>query len=631
MNNYGPRILINIFTGGTLAALWLCMVSPLVGSQHVSDTTQFWGKTAWAIAIIYLLSYGFPMLRRRLRLPITLSIATAAVGFGFFSVGAEAGREQAFWLSCCALVPVSLLVGPLAISSLTNTLSRNRWFRETFRLGNGDSATWANRDEYHARVMQIPRTKEGKLGWTDHILLGATTFRHDIMPRLVGIKTGVHLCTVGMTSSGKSATSQWPNYVMYGGAGLIVDMKGEHAQVTSKRRSEIGPVSVFDPLNITDLPSATCNVLVGIDETTDDGLQQIAAIREALILPEKKASSGPHFADNAGTLLEGVITLVCHTHPPELRNLATVARIIESRNLETGVYDEQVWSGAVYEMANCPLGQCVSAAKLMIDAADEEGGSFKTTLSKNLRWIAGEGMKNFLSGTENPLLELPTLGEKKPTIYVVVGLGNENNFKHYIRLMAAMGVYYLRRDFRNTLQKPSPSVLVGLDEYPLYAEGLDSISNGFGNLREAGCMLWVGTQKISQIKEAIGEEHCTLLLQSSTVQISGVSNDNTDVAKWVSDQLGKRTLKKKQGRGLMAKEVREKIVPLMTPREVEDTLRQHAANQIIFPADGGSPMWLHRRAYKDFRIDGRRCFKPLPLGDVFEERRSPQSPSTSRS
>lgn len=631
MNYYGPRTLLNILVGALLALAWVCCVPPMLGARDLAEATTLVALTAWTLGIVYLLSYCFPVLRLRMRLPLTLPIAAAAVGFGFFSVGAEGGREQAFWLSCCALVPVSLLVGPLAISSLTNTLGRNRWFRETFRLGEGDSATWANRDEYHAREMQLPRTKEGKLGWTDRILLGATTFRHDIKPRLVGIKTGVHLCTIGMTSSGKSATSQWPNYAMYGGAGLIVDMKGEHAQVTGRRRSEIGPVSVFDPLSVTGLPSATCNVLVGIDETTDDGLQQIAEIRQALILPEKNAASGPHFAENAGTLLEGVITWVCHTQPPELRNLATVYRIIESRNPETGVYDEQVWSGAIYEMANCPLGQCVSAAKLMIDAADEEGGSFKTTLSKNLKWIAGEGMQTFLAGVENPLLELPTLGEKKPTIYVVVGLGNEKNYFHYIRLMAAMGVYYLRRDFRRTLQKPTPSVLVGLDEYPLYAEGLDSISDGFGNLREAGCMLWVGAQKISQIKKAIGEEFCTLLLQSSTVQVSGVNNDNTDVAKWVSDQLGKRTAKKKEGWGPMAKEVSEKTVPLMTPREVEDTLRQHAANQIVFPADGGSPMWLHRRAYKDFRIDGRRCFHPLPLGDIFEERRNPQSPSTNRS
>lgn len=232
-------------------------------------------------------------------------------------------------------------------------------------------------------------------------------------------------------------------------------------------------------------------------------------------------------------------------------------------------------------------------------------------------------MQAFVSGEENPLRNLPTKDAKKPTINVVVGIGNEEAYDRYIRLMVAMGVYYLRQEFRETLEKPTPSVLVGLDEYPLYAEGLDGISKGFGNLREAGCMLWVCAQKNSQVKEAIGEG-LKLLLSSSTVQVFGVNNDESDLAAWISDELGKRVVDKKEGWGLWAKKVGDKTVPLMTRREVGDTLRQHAANQFVFPADGGPPMWLHRRAYKDFRIDGKRCFLPLPLGDVFEERHNPR-------
>ena len=181
-----------------------------------------------------------------------------------------------------------------------------------------------------------------------------------------------------------------------------------------------------------------------------------------------------------------------------------------------------------------------------------------------------------------------------------------------------MGVYYLRHDYRTTGKKPTPSVLVSLDEYPLYAKGLDAISTGFGNLREAGCMLWVCAQKNSQVKEAIGAG-LKLLQQNSTVQVFGVNNDAHDVGAWVSDQLGKHTLQNKAGIGLFSKVTSEKVVPLMTRRAVEDTLCQHSPSQFVFPADGGSPMWLHRRSYKRFRINGKQCFRPLKLGDVFQE------------
>ncbi|MEM1186712.1 MAG: type IV secretory system conjugative DNA transfer family protein [Planctomycetota bacterium] len=620
MNNYGPRTIINILAGIAGAMMWLRLLAP---SGPWPSETWRWVAAAWAIALVYVASYALPFLRRRLLLPVTLPAGVAALLADLYrspSFSTPAAVSDAVY---AGLAPALLLAGPLAISSLANRVWLNPWFRENFRFGDGDNATWANRVEFNRRVMKLPRQKNGRLGWTDRILLGATTFRHDVVPRLVGIKTGVHLYTVGMSNSGKSATSQWANFAMYGGAGLIVDMKGEHAAVTGKRRSELGPVSVLDPLGVTGLKGSTCNVLLGIDETTDEGLQQIAEIRQAIVLPENETASGPHFADNAGTLLEGVITWVCHTQPTATRNLATVYRIIESRDPVTGVYDEDVWQHAVAEMSRCPIGQCAAAAKLMVDADDREGGSFLTTLSKSLKWMASRGMQEFLSGDENPLRQLPTQRREKPTIYVVVGIGNEQTYSRYIRLMVAMGVYYLRHDFRATGKKPTPSVLVSLDEYPLYAKGLDAISSGFGNLREAGCLLWVCAQKNSQVREAIGDG-LKLLLQSSTVQVFGVNNDADDVGAWVSDQLGKHTLHKKQGIGLFAKVEGEKVVPLMTRRAVEDTLCQHSPNQFVFPADGGAPMWLHRRAYKPFRIDGKRRFRPLNLRDVFQERLDPQ-------
>ena len=615
MNNYGPRVITNLVSGLLGSLLWLRLFAP---DASWATPAWRWGIAAWTIALLYVVSYGLPVLRRRLNLPVLLPIASLLLLLDLYWFGQGANRQAISLAVHGGLIPAMLLAGPLVVNSLVTRIKLNPWVRENFFHGDGDNATWATRSQYHGREMEIPRDDAGRLGWTDRILLGATTFRHDIVPRLVGIKTGVHLCTLGMSNSGKSATSQWANFAMYGGAGLIVDMKGEHARMTGKRRSELGPVSVFDPLDVTELPSATCNVLAGIDPTTDEGLRQITEIRKAIVVPEKNASSGPHFADNAGTLLEGVITWVCLTHPPETRNLATVYRIINSTDPEAGVYDSEVWVNTIDEMSRCPYGKCIAAAKLIIDAAQEEGGSFMTTLSKSLMWMAPSGMQRFLAGEENPLLGLPATGEKRPTIYVVVGIGNEDDFTRYIRLMVSMGIYYIRREYRRTLQKPQPSVLVGLDEYPLYAEGLDSISSGFGNLREASCMLWVCAQKISQIKEAIGERS-SLLLQSSTVQVFGINNDNADVAAWVSDQLGKHTLKKKVGWGLFAKTLSEKAEPLMTREQVEATLRQHAANQVVFPADGGSPMWLHRRSYKRFRIDGKQCFEPLDLEDVFGE------------
>ncbi len=55
--------------------------------------------------------------------------------------------------------------------------------------------------------------------------------------------------------------------------------------------------------------------------------------------------------------------------------------------------------------------------------------------------------------------------------------------------------------------------------------------------------------KVTREAELIGEG-LKLLLQSSTVQVFGVNNDESDLAAWVSEELGKHTLKKKRGWGL---------------------------------------------------------------------------------
>ena len=615
MNNFGPRMLMNILAGGALATGWLWVLSHFADNQSVAPITMIWGVMAWAIAITYILSYRLPALRRKLYLPISLPICSAAVAWGYYQVATELGRAQAMWLSWCVLIPVVLLVGPLVISSLHHWVWRSRWFRENLRYGDGDNAQWATRSNYHKYEIELPKQQNGQLGWLDHIYLGMTQFRHDVTPRHMGIKTDVHLYTLGMSGSGKSSTSAWINYALYGGAAFIIDLKREHFKITGRRRAELGPVYNCDFLGID---GAKFNPLADVNLDTEEGLRLISTIRNAIILPEINTASGPHFADNAGTIFEGIATWVCATFPEEHRNLVSVYRILNSKDPVTGAYDPEIFASAVAEMSECRFGVCSQAAKLLDDAGDREAGSFLTTLSKSIKWMSSPQMQDHLSKSDFSMRELATPGPRKPTVYVGVGLGNEHDYQRYIRLMTATAIFHVRAEYRQTGIRPKPSVLFGLDEYPLYAKDLDCIATGFGTLREAGILLWVMAQKRSQVKQALGEG-ASLLEQNSTVQVFGVNNDEEDVAAWVSAQLGYHMItKKKSGEKLFSSEKVTSKEPLMTRRAVQDALSQHSRNQFVFPADGGPPMWLSRMAYKSFKIDGKQVFQPLALGNVFD-------------
>lgn len=617
MNNYGPRVLLTILAGGAFAMAWLWIITGNLPSSDVDITTMRWAMLGWSVASLYVLSYRFPILRRKLCLPLLLPTCVVLLIWGYFSVGNSLGREQAQWLSWNVYTPALLLAGPLAISSLQHRIWRSRWVRETLRFGDGDNARWSTRLEYHPYEIELPQRKNGKLGWLDCIYLGMTQFRHDVTPRHIGLKTDIHLYTLGMSGSGKSSTAAWINYALYGGASFIIDMKGEHSKKTGRRRSELGPVYNCDPFGITGKPSHRFNPLADVDVTTEEGIRLIAEIRNAFVLPETNTSTGSHFSDNAGTIFEGVTTWVCATFSLEKRNLMTVCRIINSQDPKSGSYDPDVFMNAIVEMSECPFGLCAQAAKLLDDAGDREGGSFLTTLNKSIKWMASEQMQKHLSGNDFSMKELATKGKKKPTIYVVIGIGNEHDYHRYIRLMTATAIFSIRSEYRRTGSRPTPSVLIGLDEYSLFAKDLECITTGFGTLRDAGCLLWVLAQKRSQIHEILGES-ASLLEQNSTVQILGVNNDDADVAAWVEDQLGHHEIKTMSGWGIFAKEIASKRVPLMTRRSVQDALSQLSPNQFIFPANGSPPMWLSRMAYKAFKINGKQVFKPLDLGDIFD-------------
>jgi len=607
-------MLLNILAGGFLATVWLRLLSSS-HHHHVENITFGLGLLSWAAALLYVLSYRLPILRRKLRLPVTLPICGAIVLYGYYYTGHHWGREQATWLSWSVLIPAILLAGPLAISSLTHHIWRSRWFRETMRYGDGDNAQWSTRSENHKWVINLPKWKNGVLGWLDCIYLGMTQFRHDVTPRHIGLKTNVHLVTYGMSGSGKSATAAWIVFATYGAAALILDLKREHFKTTARRRSQLGPVYNCDPLGEN---KVQFNPLATVDVTTDLGIGLIDTIRNAIILPEINTASGPHFADNAGTIFEGIATWVCASFPPELKNLVTVYRIINSKDPVSEAYDPEIFMNAVAEMSECPYGVCAQAAKLLDDAGDREGGSFLTTLSKSIKWMSSPSMQHHLSGNDFSMTELATTGEKKPTIYIGIGMGNEQDYQRYIRMMVAVAIFHVRSEYRRTGQKPEPGILFSLDEYPLYARDLECITTGFGTLREVGVLLWVMAQKRSQIKAVLGEG-VSLLEQNATVQVLGVNNDDADVAAWVSDQLGYHIVTKKaEGEGLLSgKKIRSKE-PLMTRRAVQDALAQLSRNAFIFPASGGPPMWLSRMAYKPFKVNGKRVFEPLDLGEIFD-------------
>jgi type IV secretory pathway TraG/TraD family ATPase VirD4 len=611
----GLALFLTVRTFDVTPAVYFARLDPASQDSLRLVSILVWGTTFAWLACLFV-----PLLRFWLRWRYASPLLLAFMAWMIHAAAGVRGRDWAIAMSYGTLIPITVLIGPALVMATGHRLVRSRWWRELFEFGRGHCAKWATTPEYHRFHIALPRKgKNGLYGWTVWLFLGRTTFRDDFMPRYVALKTNVHHVLLGMSGSGKDSTATALQLGLYGGRCLSLDLKGEQYRITSRRRRELGPVKNCDAFGVTGGEDDGFNALAGVDATTIEGQEVCREFSEACVLNEQSLGAGSHFSDNAKTLLTGITTHVCSVFPMPERNPVTVFDLVTSRDPESGGYDPKVWDDLLAAMSQNPVGGgvCVQAAKLMADVGGNEGGSFLSTLSKSIKWIGHPAMRRHLTSANWSMKELATSPENM-TIYASLGIGREEAFKRYYRVVAATSIYYLRAEYRRTRQKPSPPCLILCTEYPLYAKGLECLSSGFGNLREAGICLSVQAQKYSQLLECLGDKNASLLMQNSTVQVLGVHNDDDDTAKWVSETLGQHSVPEVDRSHVVPLAARAAMQPLMTRREVMDALGQTSPSQIIFPVNA-PPMWLRRQAYCKFTIDGRQAFDALPLDGMFDQ------------
>ena len=103
--------------------------------------------------------------------------------------------------------------------------------------------------------------------------------------RLLRLATDRHLLTLAPTRSGKGVSSIIPNLLTYPGSVFVVDVKGENAAITARRRRAMGQaVHVLDPWGISGVKSCAFNPLDLIDLRSPDVAEDAALLADALVI-----------------------------------------------------------------------------------------------------------------------------------------------------------------------------------------------------------------------------------------------------------------------------------------------------------------------------------------------------------
>ena len=457
-----------------------------------------------------------------------------------------------------------------------------------------------------------------------------------------GVFDDRHVFMVAGNASGKGRSIIIQNALRWQGGFFGLDPKGELASITAMRRgteaAAIGSgtsvrkfigqqVAVLDPFGEVE-GAARCyhvryNPLVDIDITDENAQGLIRKIASSCIVPEE--GTGKHFSESAETILSGVIEAVLLTYPKAIQTLPEVRKIMllpfdevldvledkkpfsdlrEKRVIVDG--EEKLFREKQKSRGRIPDdGLAAEAIGILADMiGSDEANSFKTTLSRHLKWLSEPKMKRHLEASDVSVSDIVKTGG---SVYVVVPPDRIGEFKSWLRIITrtalsakiSLGVY----------QTTQPTMFM-LDEFALLGH-FSEIEASAGYLRGYNCKLVCVIQNIGQIKKNY-KDNWETFLGNAGVTLGFALND-LETEEYFSKKMGKilawetsysvsdgANFQGMQGGGNAGKSVNQaqRERPVRYANEVHDQTARGTMRAFAVPADG-KPVIIHRQNYDD--------------------------------
>jgi len=413
-----------------------------------------------------------------------------------------------------------------------------------------------------------------------------------------------HIITVAGSRAGKGRSVLVPNLITYPGSVLVIDPKGDLAQLTADRRQQMGhAVYVLDPFNATsgsvNQYAATFNPLAMLDPGGRNLLADAGLIADALVVTS--GSSDPHWDDSARNLIEGLVLHVA-TFPAyatrrdlvQVHDLLWRALVPAPDKNPAGEFILQI------EMsANLAAGGAVlHAARDFYERADRERDSVLSTARRHLHFLGYEEIQKTLRGSS---FDLRDLKHKHMTVYLSLPALRMGSCSRWLRLFVNLTLNAMEME----RIKPRYPVLLMLDEFAVLGT-MKTIEDAAGQIAGLGCKLFVEIQDINQLKALYRDRWETFMANAGILQFFG--NSDLTTLDWISHRLGKTTvMSSSQGTptyfdaaktGATGRSWSHTIADLMTPTEIARFFGRddHLLRQLIIRPTS-LPLVLHRAYY----------------------------------
>ena len=341
-----------------------------------------------------------------------------------------------------------------------------------------------------------------------------------------GMELERNLLTLATSRSGKGAAQIIPNLRHWSHNALVIDPKGEAAELTWHDREAMGQqVFVLDPFqtcNVPDRIRARLNPLDEIDTDSPHAFRQINAVADGLVM--RHSAEAGHWDEGTRQLLAGLITQVLtHERFEGRRTFAALRETIIGNALNE----------IVAEMAsNNACGRLAMTGASKLQKTGSEAGHFLSGATTNTIWLDDPLIENCLSESN---FNLNALKRGKVTIYLVLPFEALGDYGRFLRLFVRMALFQMMQKMPNGNLKGERCLFI-LDEF--FSLGMISeISKSAGGMPGYNLHLWPFLQDLPQLLDLYGQNGAqTFFANSDAIFAYGINDLVT--GRYISDAAG---------------------------------------------------------------------------------------------
>jgi type IV secretion system protein VirD4 len=332
------------------------------------------------------------------------------------------------------------------------------------------------------------------------------------------------LLSCAPTGSGKGRGVLIPNILTYPGQIIVVDIKGELYQTTSRRRREMGQqVVVLDAFHLVTDRCDSLNALdlLGLPRADTDSDAEMLA---SLLAVGNEYSTDPFWNTTANGLIAGLIAHIA-SYPPKERHLGQLREWLYHPDMDLAIARMLDDNAVKSRMARDKFVAYLAAPH-------EQTRPCIRTMACS--YINALGSDQVIDTLRTSSFRLQDVYDGKPlSIYIVIPPEKLESHRSLLRLWIGT---LLTAVMRRTVM-PRQRTLFLLDECAQLGS-LPILRQAITLLRGSGLQTWTFFQDLSQLRQLYPNDWQTIVNNSGVLQVFGITNRH--MAKEWGELLGRQ-------------------------------------------------------------------------------------------